>query len=78
MADEAYSNIRDILGDLMGARVVDITQHDEDEFAADGRSYVMILFDNGRYVKFFVGDDKDGYEFEHNCGPGAEEQDEAA
>lgn len=55
--EEAYSSIRDILGYLIGRKLVEITQHDEDEFNEDGRSYVQLMFDDGNYVKFFVGDD---------------------
>jgi hypothetical protein len=57
MEDETYSNVRDFLGQFIGHRIVDITQHDPDEFAEDGRSYVMLMFDNGECIKFFVGDD---------------------
>lgn len=58
-----YANIRDILGEAVGARILDITQHDRDEWDADGRCYVMLLLDNGCYLKFFIGDDG----FDHNC-----------
>lgn len=63
MEEEIYSNIRSILNELIGKRLVDITQHDEDEFAETQKSYVMLMFEDGNYVKFFVGDDG----FCHNC-----------
>ena len=65
MADEQYATIRSILGELIGQTVLDVTQHDEDEWVQDGRAYVMIMFADGHYVKFYVGDDG----FDHNCGP---------
>ena len=61
MSEGTYSNIRDILGKFVGRVVIDITQHDEDEFAEDGRAYIMLMFDNGDFVKFFVGDDGFSY-----------------
>jgi hypothetical protein len=61
--DETYSNIRQILGELIGSRVVDITQHDAQEWAETKKSYFMLMFDNGCYLKCFIGDDG----FEHNC-----------
>lgn len=62
MTEGAYSNIRDILRPYMGARIIDITQHDENEFneaKTEGRegSYVMLMFDNGGYIKFPITDD---------------------
>ncbi len=57
MDDERYTTIRDpdLLGPLIGARVVDVTQHDQDEYAEDGQSYFVIHFDNGMSVTVFVG-----------------------
>ena len=58
---ETYSNIREILGHLIGRKLVEITQHDEDEFLEDGRSYVQLMFEDGDHIKFFVGDDGFSY-----------------
>lgn len=59
-----YSNIRDIIGSLIGHRLVDITQQDPDEFEETGESYVMLHFDDGTYLKFPVADSG----FRHNLG----------
>ncbi len=70
MDNEPYSTIREILGPLIGLKLVDITQHDAEEYAETKRSYVMLMFEDGSYVKFFqapcAGDDEPA--FEHNCG----------
>ncbi len=62
--DDVYSNIRQILGWAVGQKIVDITQHDADEFQEDRRCYVMLMLENGGHIKFFVGDDG----FIHNDG----------
>ncbi len=61
---EPYANIRSILGNAIGKTIVDITQHDADEFAADGRCYIVLMFDTGDYLKFYVGDDGFHHSFE--------------
>jgi hypothetical protein len=63
MASDQYVTIREILGDLIGRTVVDVTQHDAAEFQAGESAYVMLMFDDGNYVKFPVGDEG----FDHNC-----------
>jgi hypothetical protein len=63
MDSENYANIRKILGELIGKRVVDITQHDKDEFEENGHSYVMLMFEDGLWAKFLVEDSG----FYHNC-----------
>lgn len=62
---ERYSTIRDpdLLGPLVGQRVVDITQHDADEFEEEGRSYVAFHFENGMTVTFPIEDL--GFDIEH-------------
>ena len=49
-------NVRVFLGRFIGMRVVDITQHDKDEFADDPRHYVMLMFEDGTNIKFWIGD----------------------
>lgn len=63
MADE-YSNVRDpeILGSFIGKTIIDITQHDKDEFAEDNLAYVQLHFEDGSYVKFYIMDDDYGFE----------------
>jgi hypothetical protein len=63
MAGEPYATIREVLGSLIGRRVVDITQHDRDEWEAGEEAYVMLMFDDGSYVKFPVTE----LGFDHNC-----------
>lgn len=48
------TNIRDFLGHMIGKKIVDISQHDEDEFEKTGQCYVMLLLEDGHYVKFYV------------------------
>jgi hypothetical protein len=55
--EETYANIRDILGHLVGKRIVDITQHDKEDFEADGRSFVCLMFDDGNTATFYVGEE---------------------
>lgn len=59
MPDESYSTIRDpnLLGPLIGAKCVDVTQHDKEDFDEDGESFVTLHFDNGYAVTFPVGDE---------------------
>jgi len=57
LADETYSSIREIIGEAIGRKIVEITQHDEDEYAETKKSYVQLHLDDGNYIKFFVGDD---------------------
>lgn len=63
MEDEVYSNIRMILGPLIGKTLVDITQHDKEEFAETKESYIQFHFEDGLYVKIPIGDGG----FHHNC-----------
>lgn len=59
---EDYANIREILAPVLGQRLLDITQHDKDEFAEDGQCYVCFHFENGATVTFPV--DEDGFDIE--------------
>jgi len=58
---ESYSNIRDILGDLVGQRLVEVTQHDMDEWQETGEAYIMLMFENGASLQVFIGED--GFEY---------------
>lgn len=65
MADEeSYESVRnpEVLGGIIGATVVDVTQHDADEFKETGASYVALHFSNGITVTFPVGDE--GFDIE--------------
>lgn len=54
-------NIRDILGSLIGQRVLDISQHDPEDI---GDSFVQLMFENGKSLKFYILDS------EHYKAPG--------
>lgn len=58
MSDEPYATIRDpqLLGPLVGARVIEITQHDREEFAETGESYFCLHFSNGYTLTVPVSD----------------------
>lgn len=57
MADH-YANIRDaeLLGPFVGQRIVDITQHDKDEYEETRQAYIALHFENGQTLKFPIGD----------------------
>lgn len=57
MADEMYANIREVLGPCLGQRVMEITQHDADEFEDTRECYVMLHFENGVTLRFPITDD---------------------
>ena len=56
MSVENYSNIRNFLGPFIGKRVVDITQHDEDEFDPKNpmSAYIEFLFEGGGTARIFT------------------------
>lgn len=51
---QEYVNIREYLGGLIGQRLVDISQHDEEEWERDKTSYICLIFEDGSSVKFHV------------------------
>ena len=54
MSDAPYANIRILLGTLIGQKLIDITQHDREEWEEDQESYVHLMFEDGSSVKFFT------------------------
>lgn len=56
MAEEPYANIREVLGDLIGRPLLDITQHDEEYFQQTGRVFVDLMFNEGNVLRFYVED----------------------
>lgn len=54
-----YATIRDRehLGSVIGRRLSDVTQHDEQEFKETGKAFVSMHFENGVTVMFPVGDE---------------------
>lgn len=55
--EEVYSNIREILGRFIGQKLLDITQHDEEEFAETKQSYVCLMFEKGDTITFPIGEE---------------------
>lgn len=64
--NEESTTIRDIIGSFIGKTVVDITQHDQEEFdPKTGKgAYIMFLFDNGMTIQFPIGEEPFVYELE--------------
>lgn len=56
MSDKNYSTIRELIGDFKGKRVTEITQQDSAEWDYDHESYVALHFEDGRTLKFPIGD----------------------
>lgn len=56
MEPESYSNARDILASIIGQKIVDISQHDQEEWDRDANSYVILMFEDGQTLKIFVGE----------------------
>lgn len=52
-----YANIREHLGSLVGAQVLDVTQHDEADWLAGDPAYFMLMFSNGSVLKVEVWND---------------------
>lgn len=65
--EEGYATVRELLGCILGRTVVEVTQHDEDEFMETGQAYISMHFDNGTVVTFPVGEDP--VEIEEVCPP---------
>jgi len=73
MSGESYVNIRQILGEIIGTTIVDITQHDEEEFRATHESYVALHLSTGATLTFPISDA--GFHLET---PGEDEPDQSS
>lgn len=74
----SYANIREIIGELIGQRVVDITQHDQEDWREDGASFVCFHFEGGGTVTFPITDGgfkHDGLEQDLDEDDGQEDDD---
>ena len=60
MADDYVTIRQTCIAKVVGARIIDVTQHDQDEYAERG-AFVEFLFDNGLAVR--VEQDPDGSAF---------------
>jgi hypothetical protein len=59
MPDEGrVKNIRDLLGEFIGERLVDVTQHDDHDARdeASPRSEVFLHFGNGQTLHFWINE----------------------
>jgi hypothetical protein len=64
--NDTSGNIRQILGHLIGQRLIDITQEDEEDRAAGRDGFVQFMFENGDTFKTFAADSdsyKSGFPF---------------
>lgn len=52
MSDEAYVQIRAALGELIGSTIIDITQHDQEEFEDEGLAVIYLHLSNGKTLFF--------------------------
>jgi hypothetical protein len=51
-----YATVRDIFREFIGQTVVDITQHDQDEWEETGEGYILLMFGNGATIKITVAE----------------------
>lgn len=73
--EEFYSTIRQYLGGFIGRRIVDITQHDEADWRADEKGFVMLMFEDGSVLQF-VQPEVIRYEGRHGNGELVQESEE--
>lgn len=59
--DNGYANIREFIGEFIGKRLVDVTQHDEEEYEKTGDAYVALMFEDGSILKFRMGNFRVGW-----------------
>ena len=55
--DELYATARVILGRFIGKKLLDVSQHDADEYKEEGAAYVYLLFEDGLSLKFPIDDE---------------------
>lgn len=48
-----YATVREFLGEFVGRRVVDITQHDPEFFLENSMTFVDLMFDSGDVLRFY-------------------------
>ena len=52
--EEDYVTIRNILGEMVGKKLIEITQHDEETFKKTGRAFIDLMFDSGDFIRFYA------------------------
>lgn len=60
--NEGYANIRELIGEFIGKTVIDVSQHDEEDWAATGAGFVVLMFSDGSLLKFYVPQDTIAFE----------------
>ena len=60
-SEETFANIRDFLGFLLGQQLVDITQHDREEWVESREAYVCLHFANGGTITIPIT--KEGFDY---------------
>jgi hypothetical protein len=58
----SYANIRELLAGFIGQRLVEITQHDEDEYRRTSEAFVMLHFADGSLIRFVIRDNGSDFE----------------
>lgn len=48
--DAEYATVRLLLGSFIGSTLIDISQHDYEDFERDGKGFVMLHFSNNRAI----------------------------
>lgn len=43
--------VRDQLAEFIGQRLIEVTQHDPDEYRSDHHAYIMLMFENGAVMQ---------------------------
>ena len=68
--EQPYATIRDHIGYLIGKTLVEITQHDREDFDPEDGSgcFVCFHFNDGSWIKFNMGVEIEGVDFEHAEG----------
>lgn len=57
MNHRVWTNIRGVLGHMVGQKIIDITQHDSEEYEQDGKTYIMFMLEGGDYFKVFLSEE---------------------
>lgn len=55
--EEPFANIRTFLGDAIGRRIVEVTQHDEADWLERREAFFDLMFEDGSHLRVWTGDD---------------------
>lgn len=56
MSEERYASIRDLLGEVVGQTIVDITQHDAEFFDRTGKTFIQFMLSSGDTLRIYIQD----------------------